>query len=149
MRKVWLLAGFSALAAILGCGGGDGGGGGRNGVSEQEPNDDIGTATFIDGGTAFHGSCDLATDIFDFWRATFAIGDNLNISVAWSDQTGNDVDLVLADPDGFSILDDDTTTPPADSPAEVTAVIGTAGNYRLIIQCSAGSDVEYEGTITR
>ena len=123
-------------------------------VEESEPNDDFGEATVLtftsDGN--FHGFCATSNDAYDIFEFTLNTAGTVSVSLAWigeEEPSVNDLDLYLFD-SAQNIVAEDYTDPlqEQDSPAEVSAVLTTAGgSYFIEVECYNGEDVFYQGTL--
>ena len=122
-------------------------------VEETEPNNDFTEA--LDNEVVagdFHGFCATSNDAYDTFSFVLNTAGTVNVSIAWigeEEPSVNDLDLYLYDT-AQNIVAEDYTDPlqEPDSPAEVSAMLTTAGGtYFILVECYNGEDVFYQGTL--
>lgn len=124
-------------------------------VVEVEPNEEPEEATVVSGSSAtlaFHGRCGQTGDKDWF---VFVLGSGgFTGTLTWDERTyipaphiANDLDVYVNDSSGQIAAD--SALSPNDSPAEVSAVLDSAGAIHLLVDCfQSDDDLFYQGTLT-
>lgn len=115
---------------------------------EIEPNEDFSEAGLMGNEQTFEGQCS-DVDLVDFYSAVVNSG-SLTVSLAWDEGAAMDQDLDLSIYDSTpTLLIDDVSLPPDDSPAVLTTSLGSATTVFFAVDCDLTGPADYVGTVTR